>query len=239
MKEFTFDFFNGHILINFSAQTALIDTGAPLSFGRNEEIKICESEFLIKKSYFGITIDEISEYLGKNIDLLVGLDILKNYDLFLDFRNSRLTFFKDKETLSFFEKGNLIEANFSNSLLSFLNDGFPVIDVDISGEPARAFIDTGAFQSYIDKEYVEGKKPLGEIEDFHPLVKGFFRAEIFEVEAEISGYKKRIRVGKLPDSLSKILSFSGISMIIGNDFLKDFDVLISFLNKKVTFSATG
>ena len=83
--------FNKHLLIDEQGKTMLIDTGSPWTISETD------FTFMGKKregmrDMMGVNIGELSELVGTKINVLLGMDILGNYDILINSLEKRIQF---------------------------------------------------------------------------------------------------------------------------------------------------
>lgn len=93
---------------------------------------------------------------------LIGYDILKNYEVFLDYEQQQLALLNPG-------KGKLLQATSPKETIDFtLDQHLPVLEVSIGGQTLRFAMDTGAGANLIDQKYqqllAEGSFIAGEQE---------------------------------------------------------------------------
>jgi len=147
----------------------LIDTGAPKTIHAYEDLFFCEKDYSCYTNYNGITVEKLSEVLGMKITTLLGVDILSNYIVMLDYKSNVVKFY-----------GRDIEFEGKEYNLSSIN-GIPIIELEIEQQPIKLFLDTGAKISYLPKEYTSNFKSVGIESDFHPNF-GIFQTECFDIK---------------------------------------------------------
>lgn len=137
MKSFKLTLFNGHPIIQDEDNIILIDTGAPSTIHKSNNLSFLSLNYECEINYMGLTVNRISEMLGMEITTLLGSDILKNYIISFDYKNEIVQFSEE----DFTDDGNEI------SLSSFM--GIPIIELDINNQNLKFFLDTGAKLSYL------------------------------------------------------------------------------------------
>lgn len=203
------------VYIDTDTGRALIDTGSPCSFGVVPHIDIQGNRFPLA------TIDlmrDIQKYLGKDIITIVGMDILASFDLILQydstFQGFRVTL--SREVLALQQRDLALKTVM----------GVPVLPVTIGGEAMQLCLDTGSTMTYLRRELICGKVPVGKYADFHPLL-GDFITPTYHVQIELQGHTCTVLAGSLPESLASSLPNS-IKGVIGTDVLKHFHVALKF-----------
>jgi len=223
MNTFRLTLFDSHAIIGDSKNSILIDTGAPSTIHSSDSLFFCDENYSCSTNYAGITVEKLSELLGMKITTLLGVDILSNYNVTLDYKGNVAKFCK---------RNNVIFDGKEYSLSSI--NGIPIIELEIEQQPVKLFLDTGAKISYLPKEYTSSFETVGIEQDFHPSF-GIFQTECFDIKATFGNNQFNVKFGNLPDSLQTTLMVSGVSGIIGYDFFNNFKILLDLKNNKMNY----
>lgn len=215
-KSYKYEIFDGHIIFKIDNKVALLDTGGR-STG-NENLDFMGNLFKLNGNFLGITIEEISNFVGIHLDILFGLDIISQFDLLIDAENSTLVFSYDDIDI----EGTSTYLSESSIIKSYINQ-----------ENIEVFFDTGAKISYIHSDYVVDKYSSVTMDDFFPSY-GKFKTKVYELETEIAGESFTLDYGVLPQYVEDSLLGTRINGIIGTELLKRFNCLLSFRNNKMT-----
>ena len=191
---------NSHILIN-DEQNILIDTGSPLSFHQSGQIVLGNETFNVPTSVLGVTSEYLSQKVGKEINGLVGMDILNKNYIMISLKD-KMMFINDD---AHYEK--LLRQVGGLSRLG----GLMGIEMLINGQLARMIVDTGAKISYVKEHFVEGVETKGEADDFSPYI-GDFKTSLysctttllFETNHEEVSYQQDF--GIMPSIIEQALS---------------------------------
>ena len=85
-------FERGHLFVTAGNRTFLLDTGAPVSFGRVSSVTLDGQRFTVAPTYLGLTKEVLSSHVGRDVDGLLGADILNQFDMLIDVGHSRVWF---------------------------------------------------------------------------------------------------------------------------------------------------
>ena len=103
---------------------------------------------------------------------------------------------------------------------------------DVEGQSVKLALDTGAWISYIDKKFTEGK-PVGENkEDFSPLT-GHFSTPIYSMQVSAENHTFQVNFGNLPSQMATMLKLMGLYGVIGFDLFNAFTVVIDIENQQL------
>jgi len=221
MNRYIIKVVDNHIIVEIENNIVLVDTGAPYSVGKGSEIDILEKPYNLSSDYLGITVDKISEYIGTNIDILLGADILSDIYFQINLQDKLLCM--DRTPI------DIDGATMSVSL--FMN--IPIIEFEIRGKDIRAFLDTGAKLSYLDSEVTEDYESIGTETDFYPGV-GQFSTPTYEVPITLLNQNYLVVFGNLPALLQMTLMMANTSAILGNELFKYFTVSFALQDGAIT-----
>jgi hypothetical protein len=219
MKQYTIELFKGHPLLRSGNDIILIDTGAPSTIHTSETFKFYDDSYYSLTNYMGLTVQKISVMLGTEITTLLGADILSNYQILFDYKTEMVTFSKSEIP---FEGSEIAISNFM---------GIPIVELSISHQKLKFFLDTGAKLSYVSNVITKNFDSIGTDEDFYPGV-GVFETEYFEIISQFGNKDFNVRYGNLPPLLQMTLMLGGTNGIIGFDFFNNFQVVLD-LKKNV------
>ena len=217
IQTFKIDLYDGHLIFDYEGQKVLVDTGSPVSISRNSRFNFLGQEHKCMTSFGGNDITTISELMGYNIDVLMGMNMIEKYCLLIDYKN---------ETVAFSMENIPFEPRCSTPIIQG-QMGEICITLMINGQRINLALDTGARISYIDKSFTLGKNKIETRDDFNPLV-GQFQTPIYAMEASIEEQEFPVNFGVLPAMLAMPLKLIGIYGAIGFDLFNSFVVLLDF-----------
>jgi len=190
----------------------LIDTGAPVSVSHYDKLDVLDAEYPTHINIAGYSCETVSKGVGMGVDGLLGCDILKQYDLVLDYKNGEICFF-DPGTMSIDEAAIKMGLDIvGNGLMKF-----PATTVQLGERPIKVCFDTGANHSYINRNSVKGLKKHRDINDFNPSI-GSYTTPLYIIPATLAGQKVEVEWAALHPSYDAIYSL-GLEGIIGYDLL--------------------
>ena len=222
MNSYQINLFKGHAIIIDGENSILIDTGAQSTIHITNNIVFCGESYHCAVNYGGLTVEKISEMLGTQITTLLGIDILSNYKILFDYRNNFVEFSKEEY------KFNGEEVN----IFSFM--GIPIVELVVSEQNLKFFLDTGARLSYLSNTHTNRHRSVGIEEDFYPGIGGF-ETECFNIPTSLGSKVFNVRYGNLPPLLQATLMLGGTDGIIGFDFFNNFKIELDIKNRKLKF----
>ena len=122
----------GHFYVRLDGSDWLLDTGAPSSFGITQSIVINNKEFGLQRDYLGLDAKQLSMLTKHKIFGLIGVDILNQFYVVIDYENRQIAFSNKDIAMS----GSALEMR------EFM--GIPIVNVGIDGADKNLFFDTGA-----------------------------------------------------------------------------------------------
>lgn len=201
-------FNHGHLFVELEKDLWLFDTGAPTSFGISQSLTFAAEQFSLEQSYFGLTAETLSEYVGVQCCGLLGADILGRFDHIINLGKGLLQ-------VSIAE---LSHDGHSIPLDEFM--GIPIVTACIGSMEVRMFFDTGAQISYFQDDSLADFPLAGNVSDFYPGV-GQFQTDTHEVPVTLGSDSFVLRCGSLPSLLGATLMMADTQGIIGNQVLVD------------------
>lgn len=97
----------------------------------------------------GFSIEQLNNLLGTEINVLLGTDVLKTLNFFVDC---------DKKALQFSLKSLVLEGTHI-PLDFFMN--IPIVVLQVDGTNSRVFLDTGAKLSYLEPDITSKYNLIG------------------------------------------------------------------------------
>ena len=215
MNEYSIEIVDNHIICLMDEKRVLLDTGAPNSISDGSSLSVLGNNHSFSRSFMGFSIDELSRLVGTEINILLGGDVLKNLNFFVDWDRKTLLF----SSTAIEHKGARVPLDF------FMN--IPIVLLYVDGTNLRAFLDTGAKLSYLNPDLTAGHNLLGRTSDFYPGI-GQFDTDIYEVPVMLANHPFTVIAGHLPTLLQMPLMRANTQGILGNDIFKYFNVCFNF-----------
>lgn len=220
-KTFKINNYDNHLIIEDNGNTLLIDTGSPFSIF-DKSLDFCGHQF--NPGSIRFNAPDISGLVGIDIDALVGYDILKHFNLLIDYRGGSITFSDEK-----------MQLPGATTIPFTAGFGIPKITMNLLGKPLSCFLDSGAKISYVTAKSTQGLTPECSDSDFY-LGFGRFDTPIFPIETSVGGQSFTVRYGNLPPVLEvSLLKLLNADIIVGFDFFNRFTVLIDYGNNTLSF----
>lgn len=207
---------DGHLLFDHNGNTILVDTGSPVTVHNSECLQFLDREFNVPTSIIGKTVDDIGNLAGLEFSTLMGMDILSQYRVILDYENRQITFLSPDE-----------QGFEGTEIPLYKQMGSVGIEVNVAGKNFLMAVDTGAPISYIPASVTDDLNPVGEKEDFHPVI-GRYVTPVYELESTVAGRVFTVSYGNLPNLLARTLLIAKIDGVIGYDFFKSFKIMFDF-----------
>lgn len=223
---------NNHFLVNLQTNNKkelfIIDSGSPISFAVDEDIKsvLINNKKHNLKQCPNLSIKDITNRLtDKDVKGFIGMDILEKTGLTIDFKNNEVEFSS--------KVGGHVLAFLNNSIDQYRTTKDIVINHNILN---NTYIDTGACISYVSEKYLKEENRTNEkYHDLNPLfgdIEGYFyNARIDKVTLGSGDYGHTIKVGKLPPLLENL----GFDAVINPKILTDKEYYLA-LNNIISFN---
>ena len=179
---FNYLLINNHYVVNIDEKNYIIDTGSPFSFVRDGSPLVINNEkFYPNRGMSEQVYKSISEFVGMNIDGLIGSDIITHTSLTI-YKNGQLEFAP-------------IESE-GHQLPIHLYGPYSFIPCVLeSGDKNLILVDTGAKYGYGDFfKYFSNDKYLRDIDDYNPTL-GYFTSKSYEVKININNKIYKMELG--------------------------------------------
>jgi len=201
----------GHLLIRHDAQALLLNTGCPVSIGSRPSFQFLDREIPALQRYHGMTVQQWSEVIGINIDVVLGSDVLGGSAVAIDPEAGRVVFDEDADRPH--ARGARLETV----------AGMPVVEVGLTGGKRRLLFHTGATLSCLRDVDTRAHPCVGVARDSYPGL-GEFATELRQVPFVFGDQSVSLECGQLPAPLERALRATHIDGIVGTNLLRTFSV---------------
>ena len=211
----------GHLVFDFLGQLVLLDTGSQTSFGTQEHWDFLGRQLTLPPNFMKISPEYLSQFIGVPIEILLGMDVLKDLYFQINTRESMITF---------------SEFRFRSSPITLLLETImdvPYTEIHMNGETHNVFVDTGAKINFLRKEALVGLEPVDTEMDFYPMV-GEFETEVYQIPVDIYGKTHMMRCGVLPPLLEMAFTASGVEGILGTELYEKYVASFERGTKRLT-----
>lgn len=222
MTTFEMTLFEGHPIITDSGNRILVDTGSPINLYSRHQCGFLGRNYAASTSYSNNNIQQFSDLIGTQIDMIMGTGILNDYRVLFDYQNSEITFGDEELGL----KGE--------SFTMTIALGIPVVEAGIPGRMVQCFLDSGAKLSYLRSDIAMQFKSLREASDFYPGF-GHFTTPVYDIMTKLGQEDFMVGYGTLPGQLASLLTGAHKDGILGYDFFRDFKLLLDIKNGRLTY----
>jgi len=224
MKNFSLELINDHPVIHSGDDIILIDTGSPTTICNQPKFEFLGSSYGVSHNLMGFTVEKLSEMIGgARITVLLGMDILSKYWMYIDYSAGEVAFSE-------------YEISFSGETIPFSTFmGIPGIDIVIDQNPVKCFLDSGAQLSYLPERLTRNHSSTGKKDDFYPGF-GKFSCQTFSIETKFQDESFQVNYGNLPELLGMSLLVAGVEGIIGYDFFNHYSLLFDFKSSILTYT---
>jgi hypothetical protein len=199
---------DGHVLVHLEdGRRLLMATGSPVSLSEAGSVTFLGKQFHAPPRWASVTLATIRTEIAAPVDGLLGMDVLGRLSWSLDVAAGALWI--SKEPL----------ANPGEALPVRMSEGVPVIDIRVDGRRAEAFLETGAWLSYMPAGEVSGLESIDTRSDFVLLPEPIrFRTPI---------YRRTIRLGAsdVTSEFGVLPAHSGVAAAVGDRWIVGAQIL--------------
>jgi hypothetical protein len=211
VRHYPMEMREGHLILRHDAQALLLNTGCPVSIGRRLSFEFLDREIPALQRYQGMTVEQWSEVIGINIDVVLGSDVLGRYAVAIDPEAGGVVF--DDDGAPPHARGARLETV----------AGMPVVEVGLAGGRRRVLFHTGATLSCLRDVDTRDHPCVGVARDSYPGL-GEFATELRQVPLVFGDQRVSLECGQLPAPLERALRTTEIDGIVGTNLLRMFSV---------------
>ncbi len=206
IRDYPLAFIKGAMIADVEGVSVLIDTGAERSIGRVPHTwRFVDGP--VTFTHDAQACNSLSNALGTPVDLMLGMDVLK--DLFLQIDPGRGVIVFSRQPLRY--RGWRIPLN--------LDGDVPTCKMDFGGGSLAMHLISSLTLNYVPKELVKDAPPHGEQED--SLLGGLpFTTPVYHLNIQMGGQDFTIQCGILPEYLKKDLDIKAGQGVMGRSFLQ-------------------
>jgi hypothetical protein len=198
----------GQLLLSTNLGSWIIGTGSPRSFSELPTLELDGVSLNMAPSFAGLNATNLTALVGVPVTGLLGIDVLKRFDIEFDLPSSQIMLSSNPVAW----KGTVVPLQ--------TYQGLPILDADIGGQNARAFLETGAKLSYWQDASLVNYPATGAFEDFYPGI-GLFQVDTYRVPVEIGGRNFEIRFGVPTTQVLSMMRMAGVTAILGNEIFQN------------------
>ncbi|MCE5278869.1 MAG: hypothetical protein ABFD92_03905 [Planctomycetaceae bacterium] len=194
----------------------LVDTGSPTSFGRTGQLSITLDGRKFDILANDGLLDEISREVGVETDILLGVDLLNQFQAVL--------FDVPRQEIAFAASGPAPKGQ--GISLEKVVHGIPVVSIGVNGTTLLAFLDTGAPISYLPQTTLAAAEFIEKSTDFYPGA-GRFAVKVYRTTLTFGRKEFAVHAAPtecLPRAVASILTTNATHAILGNEVLENIKV---------------
>lgn len=221
LAVFPLEAVSGHLVIRVERFKDVLDTGSPVSIGGIPKFLFMGEMYPLLQDYLGVDVQTVSQQIGKGVDAMLGMDVLKNYHILINLQQNQ----------AIFSNSRIDEIQGERTRMEVVM-GIPVISVPVNNTALNLFLDTGSPLNYLSSDLVQGLQAVDTARDTYPGF-GEFSTSIYVLPVSIAGKTMPFRFGVLPELLEKALLLSGVKGILGSELFHAFKVQMSFPSGEV------
>ncbi|MBR6284000.1 MAG: hypothetical protein IKR25_06880 [Muribaculaceae bacterium] len=224
MKQtFKLEVYRGHLIMTCNGNEVLIDTGSPETIGKGQTLEFMGKKVHCRKSLMGFSFNSVVELLGRDIDALMGMDVLGSLCMQVDCAAGEVTFSDEPLALD------------NATSLPLRVSAFGVTtEAEVAGRHANLIVDTGAQLSYINEPFVAGLESTGMREDFHPFM-GRYEVPTYDMTVKLAGRDVKMVCGASPAQVQQLIAIIHADGVLGHDLFAQGKVVLDFITKRLLF----
>jgi len=196
------------LLARIEGHSVLIHTGLPVSLGVMSDWWFLDTHYSLASEFNRMSCKQVSQVLGLQVDVLLGMDILKDLYVQID----------PGQNVVEFSRQSLRYRGWQLALKE--NDGIPTCQVPIEGVDVDMRLMTVSRLCYVPAGMASGWKPVGQVNE---TLIGFdaFDTPLYRCNIQQDKNQMSLSCGVLPEAIRKELSLGTQEGILGASFLKN------------------
>lgn len=211
MLRFPVEMVRGHLIVDHEQQKMLLDTGFPVSVGREPACRFLDHDILLLQRYKGMTLDARREDIGTDIDVMIGTDVLSRYPMVIDLDAGEVVI-EDDDPPHILGVAPLQAVG-----------GIPVVEIGLGARRLRALLNTGVTLSFLLDVDTRAFRCAGVARECYPGL-GEFATELRRVPLTFGDQPVTLDCGLLPSALKRALLPLGVHGVVGTNLLQAFRV---------------
>jgi hypothetical protein len=219
--EFNYSYSKGgYLILHDDDARLLLDTGAPISFGKRLEGTPGVAP-TPPQEVAGLTTEWLADKIGCHIDGVIGAEVLLTKTLHIDPVAQRVRFTDECR-----DPADGIHLRHMCNV--------PIVDVTFGDAVIPTIFDTGAPLGFVPKHMTRDLAPIGVVREFYPFY-GWFDTDRYELPVRIENLEEIQRFGVLPDDIEKSHEEQKMPTIIGTQWLENYAISIGHREQRIWF----
>jgi len=202
VRHYPLSFENGALVAQIEGRKVLVHTGVQHSLGAEPEWSFLHEVYPLKPEHAGFHIKALSNILGTRVDVMLGMDILRDLYLRIEPQRSVITF--NRTPLKAY--GRIINLADTDPMLS--------LRVPVAGTETLMQVMTGIGFSFLPAGLLSEHTPAHQRDVVIPGLAAF-STPIYTIPMDFSGVTVRLKCGMLPESVQANLGLGAQDGILG------------------------
>jgi len=210
----------GALIAEIEGKTVLINSGAKTSIGRENDWFFLNQLYSLPHSHDGVDCERISAISGKNVDVMMGMDILKALYIRID----------PIQGVVQFSRQPLQVRGIHIGMTNINTD--PSIKAVIDGKFLEMQLETGLKFSYVPDYFLLGATALRQENDAIPGVISF-QAHVGSRMLKLGGESIPVLVGTLTEDIRQLMHIDDNEGVLGAEFFRKMPSTLAFPDREL------
>lgn len=215
IRDYRMHFNQGVLVAKIDDLDVLVETNSPVTIGKISKWRFMDQGYKLLMEHKGVTCDKVSDKLGTHVDVVLGMDILKDVYLRLDPGRGVISF--SRQAMS--SRGWRLDLDEQNGGLS--------CTLKTGGEDMRMRVMTATRMSYIPEALTVGLTPLGLHEGVIANLPAF-ETESYNLPVSLGRHNFQLSCGALPEHFHQMLGLDPEEGILGASFFEALPSTLAF-----------
>jgi Ca-activated chloride channel homolog len=215
IRDYRLSFDTGRLLADVEGMAVFINTASPTSIAAVQDIVFMNELYKFQREINGMTCKGLSKALGTRVDVMLGMDVLRDLNLRINPQHGLIQFSR----LPFRSSGARLPLRGAG--------GMPTTHLTIGGEDVSLHLVTALKLNYLPSRIATGLNQVGTASDCLPA--GLeFSSPLYELPIALGHHRLTLNFGIAPDALRGALALGAGEGVLGTDFLQSAPVTLAF-----------
>jgi hypothetical protein len=215
VRDYRLSFDTGRLMADVEGLAVFINTASPTSIAAVADIVFMNELYTFRGEANGMTCEGLSQALGTRVDVMLGMDVLRDLHLRINPQHGVIQFSRG----AFRSSGVRLPLQ--------IEDAPPLTQLKIGHENSLMQLVTALKLNYLPEPIVAGLTQVGTASDSLPAGLAFSTA-LYELPVSLNRHVLTMQFGVAPDALRGALGLGAGRGVLGTDFLQSAPATLAF-----------
>jgi hypothetical protein len=220
IRDYRLSFDTGQLMADVEGMAVFFNTASPTSIAAVPEIVFMNELYTFRSEASGMTCEGLSKALGTRVDVMLGMDVLRDLHLRIIPQHGVIQFSRQPFRSS------------GARLLLQMENAPPLTQLMIGRENIFMQLVTALKLNYIPSGIAAGLNQVGTASDRLPAGLAFSTL-LYELPLPLGRHGLTLNFGVAPDALRGVLALGAGQGVLGTDFLQSAPVTLAFPEREM------